>query len=537
MEKDPDLRYSTAGAMAEDLRRYLNRFAILARRAGPITRLKKWVKRSPGLTAVLACLVVAIIATGFFAWRAYDAERLRLAERQQYAIDMVELEAMSGDFDEAEEAIAEAERFGASPGQVRMLKGQVALHSGDAKTAVRELQQAVGLMPESVAARALLAMAHFQNNEAGTAFGGDLKALARLEPRTAEDFLFLGHFEAMIDPQRGLTFLNEAVRLRNSPVMWLARAEARSYLAMDTGDPEDAAEAVKDAIVAKQLIPDNAAVLAVNLFAQHVEARVCRVNAPQQAHEAMVQASQDSKALEVAPLSVVWRRVMFHDYAGEKQKCLELASAARAEGNHSADHLCAVVLAEQNDYVAALDVLREDSPNGTTAWYLTMRGFVLALQPDAPDRVRAAYDQAALLPRSDMMMDLYPQTILRLLGPKHKEEALQVCRAISERRSHWPPTKKAWYMRLLDYNSGFCSAHELLNEAKGSRWSECEAHFFIAMTCLADGDHRGAREHFEAVVNTDVFSFNEHLWSRMFLARMKQDEAWPRWIDPTTIER
>src|SRR5262249_43603465 len=39
MEKDPDRRYQTAGAMAEDLRRYVNRFAISARRAGPMQRL------------------------------------------------------------------------------------------------------------------------------------------------------------------------------------------------------------------------------------------------------------------------------------------------------------------------------------------------------------------------------------------------------------------------------------------------------------------------------------------------------------------
>src|SRR5262249_8762432 len=35
LEKDPDRRYQTAGQMAEDLRRYLNRFAIAARRTGP----------------------------------------------------------------------------------------------------------------------------------------------------------------------------------------------------------------------------------------------------------------------------------------------------------------------------------------------------------------------------------------------------------------------------------------------------------------------------------------------------------------------
>ena len=38
LEKDPDRRYQSAGAMADDLRRHVNRFAISARRTGPWTR-------------------------------------------------------------------------------------------------------------------------------------------------------------------------------------------------------------------------------------------------------------------------------------------------------------------------------------------------------------------------------------------------------------------------------------------------------------------------------------------------------------------
>jgi serine/threonine protein kinase len=58
MEKDPDRRYQTAAAMAEDLRRYLNRFAIRAHRAVPLERLGKWTRRHPGLAAGLACALM-----------------------------------------------------------------------------------------------------------------------------------------------------------------------------------------------------------------------------------------------------------------------------------------------------------------------------------------------------------------------------------------------------------------------------------------------------------------------------------------------
>lgn len=65
-ERDPERRYPSAEAMAEDLRRYLNGRPILARRVSPAERMWLWCRRNPvtaGLaTAVvfLACLVGAM---------------------------------------------------------------------------------------------------------------------------------------------------------------------------------------------------------------------------------------------------------------------------------------------------------------------------------------------------------------------------------------------------------------------------------------------------------------------------------------------
>src|SRR5262249_52025230 len=70
LEKAPDRRYQTAGAMAEDLWRYVNRFAISARRAGPVQRLVKWVKRRPALAASLCCLLIALCLMLTFAYQA-----------------------------------------------------------------------------------------------------------------------------------------------------------------------------------------------------------------------------------------------------------------------------------------------------------------------------------------------------------------------------------------------------------------------------------------------------------------------------------
>src|SRR5262249_14319238 len=71
LEKDPDRRYQTAGGMAEDLRRYVNRFAISARRTGPVQRLVKWVKRRPAVAASLGCVLIAVCLMLAFAYQAH----------------------------------------------------------------------------------------------------------------------------------------------------------------------------------------------------------------------------------------------------------------------------------------------------------------------------------------------------------------------------------------------------------------------------------------------------------------------------------
>jgi WD40 repeat protein len=61
IEKDPNPRYSTADAFAEDLRRFLQERPITARRAGPGERLLRWARKNP-LLAVLAATVFLLLA-------------------------------------------------------------------------------------------------------------------------------------------------------------------------------------------------------------------------------------------------------------------------------------------------------------------------------------------------------------------------------------------------------------------------------------------------------------------------------------------
>ena len=65
--KIPAERYSTAGEMAADLRRYLDEIPILARRPTLVDRIRKWMRRHPSLVGaavlLLVCGVIGLVVT------------------------------------------------------------------------------------------------------------------------------------------------------------------------------------------------------------------------------------------------------------------------------------------------------------------------------------------------------------------------------------------------------------------------------------------------------------------------------------------
>ena len=89
LEKDPDRRYPTAKELADDLRRYVNRFAIAAKRAGPVARLAKFVRRHKLATAAGVAILLLAAAAGVAVdlsrraqSRATAAERVAAAAHQ-----------------------------------------------------------------------------------------------------------------------------------------------------------------------------------------------------------------------------------------------------------------------------------------------------------------------------------------------------------------------------------------------------------------------------------------------------------------------
>ena len=132
IDKDPDRRYASADAMAEDLRRFLADEPIRARQVSSVERYWRWARRNQGIAflgaAILGVLVLAtvgsLIVAGHMAYLAENAQAAAGAERsaRQEASRQARAEADArGEADQAR-AAAQAEAYGAMLSEVKALR-------------------------------------------------------------------------------------------------------------------------------------------------------------------------------------------------------------------------------------------------------------------------------------------------------------------------------------------------------------------------------------------------------------------------------
>jgi serine/threonine-protein kinase len=80
LRKDPARRYESAGALSEDLQRFLKREPIVARPIGWLERSVKWARRRPALaTALAGAVMLSLLLIGGGMWLAYQRGQLKHA--------------------------------------------------------------------------------------------------------------------------------------------------------------------------------------------------------------------------------------------------------------------------------------------------------------------------------------------------------------------------------------------------------------------------------------------------------------------------
>jgi serine/threonine protein kinase/WD40 repeat protein len=85
LARNPEERYATAGELADDLRRFLEDRPILARRPGPVVRLRKWAWRRRSLLASLAAALALALIGMVVVMAAYALQQQHLAKQEAEA--------------------------------------------------------------------------------------------------------------------------------------------------------------------------------------------------------------------------------------------------------------------------------------------------------------------------------------------------------------------------------------------------------------------------------------------------------------------
>ena len=97
--REPERRYATAAALADDLRRFVDGRSILARRASVAERAVRWCRRNPwvaGLSAaVFVSLVLGMGASTTLAVRAITAEAATRKQRDRAELEATRFKAVS----------------------------------------------------------------------------------------------------------------------------------------------------------------------------------------------------------------------------------------------------------------------------------------------------------------------------------------------------------------------------------------------------------------------------------------------------------
>lgn len=544
MEKDPDRRYQSAGAMAEDLRRHVNRFAISARRVGPVGKTAKWVRRHPGVTTGIGFGCIAIIVAAFFASRAVEAEQRRLAEREQsqkqlatlereHALENALVAATSGDLQAAEQAIASAERLGATPGQVRMLRGQVAYFQGDYEQATVNLDEAVLLEPHSATAHGLAALTTLKVGDM-EGYLQHLRDLDALPLNSVQDELFRGYAEYWTRPRKAMEIIDQAVMKSRSPLARAMRADVACALADLESDIRIIEAAANDIRFAQEYLADNLYVLSVSL---NVRLKAYQLygesNQTSKQAEELLGIETDAKSLTLHQNLPLASRALvnYARHFGNEPKLLEYArSWAEKSTGPSAAHHYAIALYRAGRLEEAAEVLaKENGVRLDGGWF---RAVVLAElgHNDIGELLKPL--ELFLSERKPTSHMLSPEQGCRhalVTFGKREEAAKAYAKVLGsvQPTDYFEPMEEP----VMKYGAEQLSDRELISVCKDlGRWAKCEAHLAVGLSRLSKGDRKAALEHLKRLESFAVYDDVLFEVGCAFIKRLEEDSTWPGWI-------
>jgi len=505
INKDRNHRYQTAIDLAADIRHFLAREPIQARRDSTLYVIRKRLMRRPIVTALTAIVILISIAAGLFAHRSFINRQAVKAAEGQRALDLALVEALCGRYNQVELLLKEAETNDIYPGRISMLRGLAAMETRDYVTAGKELAKAVDLLPESLGAVALFLRLCISTGRFEEVPKLNEK-LQSLKPVTVEDYLYGGFIIGPVSPELAIEWLEYAAKERPTPAVQLLLGTQRFFVLLETYDAEQIDLTMATLFAAKTQLPGNLLSSFLLAFADIAAADIYRLKndmvrssfyltkAKEEAQHLMEENPEHSYPYKIAAMIALYENNL-------DQALVHIRSAVtRPDFWPMTQFFIPQLLYQLGRYEEALAVLNQMPPPYKISKDWCIAATIVTAEVNGIDAAKACYQTWQIKSGSNM------RPFGRDLEYKAGCFFGQLTEAVRSNQEYiqkaGPPlsymSPDPFKIALDRYVCGELSADELLQTAK-KRFQRNHANYLIGLTLLSEGKRIEAKSRFATV--------------------------------------
>lgn len=307
LEKDRDRRYASPIHFSEDIQRYLKHDPI-PRSSNFFYRARKLYARNRMLVVSIAAVILSLASGLTMAIVENRNANRTLDEMCMVLEDNLLDSSLSANEETWNKTLKQAYDSGVNETSIRFAMGLRRFFQGEHQKALQYFEAVAENDRDHIGAQAMLAATH--------AYSADTDAFLSRIPivlnddivsdENYRDKMFQSYLRMIVDSETAVADLESILEERPS---WLfgqvMLAEARGYLAMDSGNGELARETLRDLEFIQRMLPESSYAAAISAFHHHVAYRLSRSESTE------IVERLESDAMFAANRLLQWQEMLF----------------------------------------------------------------------------------------------------------------------------------------------------------------------------------------------------------------------------------